>query len=96
MAELVKCFERHHGKMPGTEASCVRGAASLAAKRLVSKALQTRRLMAGALLKSVRSVAKITLDSVDDLGSGLHSIHSEPYFYEATYMHDVDRPQTLC
>ena len=52
--------------------------------------------MAGALLKSVRSVAKITLDSVDDFGSGLHSDHSEPYFYEAAYMHNVDRPHTLC
>ena len=96
MAELVRCFERHHGKMPGTRASCMRGVASLAPKTLVSNALQTRRLMAGALLKSVRSVVKITLDSVDDFGSGLHSIHSKPYFYEAAYMHDVDRPQTLC
>ena len=33
MAELVGCFERHHGKLPGTRASCVRGVASLATKR---------------------------------------------------------------
>ena len=48
----------------------------LAVKRLVCKALQIRRINAGALLASVKS---ITLTKPQDFGKGCHTCRTDPY-----------------
>ena len=77
-----------------TRATCKRAIASIAAKRLVNRVLHLSKLYAGSLLKSVRSITKIVFISKGDIGEGLHSAHSEPFFYESAYQY-VDRPDSM-
>ena len=57
----------------------------LAAQRLVTKALQTRRAKAGSLLASLKYIKSIELKDVKDLGKGCHTRSTELYFYDAAY-----------
>ena len=59
----------------------------LAAKRLVCKALQVLRRNAGFLLASVKHVKSLPLAHKKDFGKGCHTKSTEPYFYEAAYLH---------
>ena len=59
----------------------------LATKRLIGRSLQLRRKYAGFLLNSIRCIKSITLKTQDDLGKGCHTQSTEPYFYEAAYLH---------
>ena len=59
----------------------------LATKRLIRRSLQLRRKYAGFLLKSIRHIKSITLKTQDDFGKGCHTHSTEPYFYEAAYLH---------
>ena len=59
----------------------------LATKRLIGRSLQLRRKYAGFLLNSIRCIKLITLETQDDLGNGCHTQTTEPYFYEAVYLH---------
>ena len=77
-----------------TRATCKRAIASIAAKRLVNRALRLRKHYAGSLLRSIRSITKIVIAEKGDIGEGLHSAHSEPFFYESAY-HYVDRPDSM-
>ena len=56
----------------------------LAARRLLNKALQLRKMYTGCLLKDIRST-KIT--NRDDFGKGCHSASTEPYFYDSSYQY---------
>ena len=49
--------------------------------------MQLRRKYAGFLLNSIRCIKSITLKTQDDLGNGCHTQTTEPYFYEAAYLH---------
>ena len=77
-----------------TRATCKRAIASIAAKRLVNRVLRLRKLYAGSLLKSIRSITKIEITEKGDIGEGLHCAHSEPFFYESAYQY-VDRPDSI-
>ena len=93
---LVKAFKDQHHKNIGNKMSTgtvKRAASSIAAKRVISQALQIRKQYAGALLKALRSM-KMVLTQKSDFGEGLHSVHSEPFFYESAYQF-VDRPHTM-
>ena len=57
----------------------------IAARKLVNKVLQSRKISAGALLATIRSVKSISLKGRKDFGEGCHSVSTEPYFYEAAY-----------
>ena len=57
----------------------------IAARKLVNKALQSRKTSAGDLLATIRSVKSISLKGRKDFGDGCHSVSTEPYFYEAAY-----------
>ena len=59
----------------------------LSVKRLVCKALQIRRKHAGFLLASIKLIKSITLNHF-----GCHTSLTEPYFYEAAYLHVRDSP----
>ena len=93
---LEKAFTRKHESVASemTRATCKRAIASIAAKRLVNRALRLRKHYAGSLLRSIRSITKIEITEKGDIGEGLHSAHSEPFFYESAYQY-VDRPDSM-
>ena len=64
----------------------------LAVKRLVCKALQICRKHAGFLLASIKLIKSITLKEHNHFGKGCHTSLTEPYFYEAAYLHVRDSP----
>ena len=90
---LEKAFTQKHESVASeiTRATCKRAIASIAAKRVVNRVLRLRKHYAGSLLRSIRSITKI---EKGDIGEGLHSAHSEPFFYEAAYQ-CVDRPDSM-
>ena len=72
-----------------------RAAISIAATRLVNKVLQVRRHLAGSLLKAVRGINKINI-SAEIVGEGSHCAHSEPYYYDTSYIHgDKDQCENI-
>ena len=93
---LEKAFTEKHESVASemTRATCKRVIASIAAKRLVNRVLRLRKLYAGSLLKSIRSITKLVITEKGDIGEGLHCAHSEPFFYESSY-HYVDRPDSM-
>ena len=64
----------------------------LAAKRLVCRSLQLRRKYAGFLLNSIKCIKSIPLNTKHDFGQGCHIQTTEPYFYEAAYLHVRESP----
>ena len=59
----------------------------LAARRLLNKALQLRKIHAGCLLKDIRSIKSTKITNRDDFGEGCHSASTEPYFYDSSYQY---------
>ena len=59
----------------------------LAAKRLVGKSRQLRKTYAGLLLSNIKHAKSIQLEAKSDFGRGCHTRSTEPYFYEAAYLH---------
>ena len=62
----------------------------IAVRKLVSQILKQRKLCAGEFLKTIRNVNDLQF-SVEDFGRCLHTASSEPFFYEASYYHHIDR-----
>ena len=58
---------------------------SVAANRLVTKALQVCKEHAGSLLKIVRTVQRMQIKGAEDFGEGCHTALTEPYFYDSAY-----------
>ena len=58
---------------------------SVAAKRLVTKALQVCIEHAGSLLKIVRTIQSMHIKGAEDFGEGCHTASTEPYFYDSAY-----------
>ena len=59
--------------------------AQIAAHRLIAKALQICKQYVGLLLKTVKHVCGLHIKGQCDFGEGLHSVCSEPYYYESIY-----------
>ena len=62
-----------------------RAATRIAARRLINKAKQLRAENVKRLLKCIRKIMHIQLDKLEDFGEPHHTIHSEPFFYDASY-----------
>ena len=65
--------------------------AQVAAHRLIAKALQIRKQYVGLLLKTVKQVCGLHIKGQCDFGEGLHSVRSEPYYYEFIYYFEHKR-----
>ena len=61
----------------------------------MSKALQVRKLHAGLLLGSLKSIKSIKLNEESDFGKSCHTRSTEPFFYEATYQPVVVRDTAI-
>ena len=69
-------------------------ACKIAVSRILQRALQVRRKLAGGLLADCRSIKKVVLNNRPDFGVGRHTASTEPYFYDAAY-HHVKRDHAL-
>ncbi|CAI8022425.1 hypothetical protein GBAR_LOCUS13170, partial [Geodia barretti] len=94
LLKLKEEFKSLHAGVADTlsKAELEKTVGRLAVKRLVCKALQIRRKHAGFLLASVKLIKSITLKEHIDFGKGCHTSMTEPYFYEAAYLHVRESP----
>ena len=60
---------------------CRQTIALLAAQRLMNRGIQLRKQYDGALLKAVKK-CELDIKTHHDFGEGVHSVRSEPYYYE--------------
>ena len=80
--QLRKTFVNFHKGMPQTLS---RTACTIAARRLLNKALQMRQMQAATLLRSIRYIQSIPIKQREDFGISCHSRSTEPYFYDSAY-----------
>ena len=81
-SNLIKSFKKQQTVVKRVTGKAV---CSVAAKRLVTKALQVRKEHAGSLLKIVRTVQSMQINGAEDFGKGCHTASTEPYFYDSAY-----------
>ena len=65
--------------------SCTAAIAQVAAHGLIAKACQIRKQYVGFLLKTVKHVCGLHIKGQCDFGEDMHSVCSEPYYYESIY-----------
>ena len=96
LSNLIDTFEKEHTCACNKISKGNRKTAisNLAAQRVVCKAIQIRKQYVGALLKAVRYINGLKIKGRADFGEGLHSAHSEPYFYDSAYLF-AKRPDIL-
>ena len=66
---------------------CRQTFALLASQRLVNRGIQLRKHYVSALLKAVKKICEL---DINDFGEGVHSVSSEPYYYESAYDFDFE------
>uniref|UniRef100_A0A8C4QJA5 HEAT repeat containing 3 n=1 Tax=Eptatretus burgeri TaxID=7764 RepID=A0A8C4QJA5_EPTBU len=81
---LIKAFKKQQ-KTPVNERVMAQDVCRIGASRLLTKALQKRKIFAGSLLKSTREIQTLQIKSREDLDRGCHTASSEPYFYNSSY-----------
>ena len=64
--------------------------ALLAAQRLVNRGIQLRKQYVGASLKADKKICELDIKTHHDFGEGVHSVSSEPYYYESAYDFDFE------
>ena len=69
---------------------CRQTFALLAAQRLVNRGIQLRKLYVSALLKAIKKICELDIKTHHDFGEGVHSVRSEPYYYESAYDFDFE------
>ena len=77
-----------------TAATLARAVCKVAARRLVSKALQHRKKYAGRRIKTIREISDLPLKGVEEFGDREHTVSSEPYYYDTAY-HPVKRHSSI-
>ena len=83
-SKLIESFKKQQTIVKRVTGKAV---CSVAAKRLVTKALQVRKEHTGSLLKIVRTVQSMQIKGAEDFGEGCHTALTEPYFYDSAYEH---------
>ena len=69
---------------------CRQTFALLASQRLVNRGIQLRKYYVSALLKAVKKICELDIKTHHDFGEGVHSVSSEPYYYESAYDFDFE------
>ena len=69
---------------------CRQTFALLASQRLVNRGIQLRKHYVSALLKAVKKICELDIKTHHDYGEGVHSVSSEPYYYESAYDFDFE------
>ena len=54
----------------------------------MNRGIQLRKQYVGALLKAVKKICELDIKTHHDFGEGMHSVSSEPYYYESAYDFD--------
>ena len=87
-SKLTKTFKKLHKSVAKRIPRVLgRTVCRLAARRLLNKAMQVRKELAGLLLKSSRSIKSLQITQREDFGIGCHTMASEPFFYDSAYQH---------
>ena len=86
-SDFIEKFSKVYSTTAGSMSYVVKEktACRLVSKKMVRDALLARKGHVGNLLKSVRKINAIQLETEDDLLEGCHTISSEPYFYDTGY-----------
>ena len=82
IASLITAYKK---QQPLVKRVTGKAVCTIAAKRLLNKALQVRKEHAGSLLKTIRTVQSMQISGADDFGDGCHTASTEPYFYDSAY-----------
>ena len=87
LARIIKTFEKLHPNAAKkiSRNNCRAVVSLIVGKRLVIKALQTCKDCADSLLKAGRAIKHLQITDNNDFGEDLHTLHSEPHFYDASY-----------
>ena len=93
MKEVINFFKSQQEGAFEKMNKCSRTAAiaQVAAHGLIVKALQICKQYVGLLLKTVKHVCGLHIKGQCDFGEGLHSVCSEPYYYESIYYFEHKR-----
>ena len=93
MKEVINYFKSQQEGAFEKMNKCSRTAAiaQVAAHKLIAKALQIRKQYVGLLLKTVKHVCGLHIKGQCDFDEGLHSVRSEPYYYESIYYFEHKR-----
>ena len=88
MKEFIKYFKSQQEDAFEKMNKCSRTAAiaQVAAHTLIAKALLIRKQYVGLLLKMVKHVCGLHIKGQCDFGDSLHSVRSEPYYYESNIL----------
>ena len=83
--KLCKQFRTYTEKLSNNVKA--KTACRLAAENLVHTIPTLRKTNAGKFLKHVREINCLDINDKADFGDPLHSVHSEPFYYETAYLH---------
>ena len=61
----------------------------------MNRDIQLRKQYVGALLKAVKKICELDIKTHHDFGEGVHSVSSEPYYYESAYDFNFEPSQIL-
>ena len=84
---LVQAYVKLHpelAKKVSNKGLC-RAATRNATRCLLNIAKELRKEIVDCLLKCVRKIMHIQIDREEDFGEPHHTVHSEPFFYDASY-----------
>ena len=80
-SNVIKSFKKQQTVVKRVTGKTV---CSVAAKSLVTKALQVRKEHAGSL-KIIGTVHSMQINGAEDFEEGCHTTSTEPYFYDSAY-----------
>ena len=81
MEAYCKVFEGREVPKVTTSAVC-----RIASLRLVSLAMKLRKSCVSLFLKHCHKARDVSIEDTNDFGKRCHTLHSEPFFYETSYM----------
>ena len=92
--QLIKAYRKQHPDLAKRMSRAINQAVcKIAAKKVLNKALQVRKVHVGSLLKNIRLIKCLDIKEKEDFGKRVHSAASEPYYFDAAYqLVEIDLP----
>ena len=92
--QLIKAHKKQHPDLAKRMSRAINQAVcKIAAKKVLNKALQVRKVHVGSLLKNIRLIKCLDIKEKEDFGKRVHSAASEPYYFDAAYqLVEIDLP----
>ena len=89
--QLIKAYRKQHPDLAKRMSRAINQAVcKIAAKKVLNKALQVRKVHVGSLLRLIKC---LDIKEKEDFGKRVHSAASEPYYFDAAYqLVEIDLP----